>query len=232
MLTSFRRCFSSLGVFLLSSMSLRISTSFDTSSVSFAAAVSPASSSSFFGIKWLPARPPLLAQPLPGRLGSCFFGSLHWGGARVARSSPRFNKSVLDFGPQRFFALNLLPPNPQTPKPTKLPKLESGRLVFCPERCPSVQRAAKPSGTEVLDHSPIQIIALGVALPRAKAVHLQSTLQGVQEEEYPKPEEIQCERHPGIVIKSNENVTPTEDSSFSDTHIARKRDLCRRSVAL
>ena len=48
LLTSFRRCFSSLGVILLSTMSLRISTSsFDISSVSFGAAVSSASSSSF-----------------------------------------------------------------------------------------------------------------------------------------------------------------------------------------
>ena len=47
LLSSFTRCFTSLGVFLLSSMSLRISTSsFETSSVSFAAAVSPASQSS------------------------------------------------------------------------------------------------------------------------------------------------------------------------------------------
>ena len=44
----FRRCVSSLGVFLLSSMTLRISTSsFDISSISFAVAVSSASSSSF-----------------------------------------------------------------------------------------------------------------------------------------------------------------------------------------
>ena len=42
LLTSFSRCFSSLGVLLLNSMSLRISGSFlAISSVSFAAAVSP-----------------------------------------------------------------------------------------------------------------------------------------------------------------------------------------------
>ena len=57
----------------------------------------------------LPPSPPPSSSPLPLPLPH-FLGDLGpyvppLGGARVARLSPRFNKSVLEFGPQRFWAL-------------------------------------------------------------------------------------------------------------------------------
>ena len=64
-----------------------------------------------YGISCLP--PLLSLAALPKRLGSLVPGSLHKEGARSALSSPRFNKSVLDFGPQRFFWPDTPNPNPK-----------------------------------------------------------------------------------------------------------------------
>ena len=50
-------------------------------------------------------------------LGPWSVGPSTRGSARAARSSPRFNQSVLDFGPQRLLALNR---KPQNPKPQTL----------------------------------------------------------------------------------------------------------------
>ena len=131
--------------------------------------------------------PPLRA--LPRRLGS------------LVPSKRDSTKVFLILGPNAF--------RPQNPKPPE-PKHESGGLVFCPERCPSVQRAAQPSGTE---HPPIQIIALGVVPPRAKAVKLHSTLWGVQEEGYLTPKVIKSyeKRNPfqGFVVFGHPHRTKT-----------------------